>query len=53
MVNRHAMNIDVREYLRTNPISVHELTMSNRGNDCFLVFDQVDGQGRSNYSAWT
>ena len=38
MVNRLAMNIDVREYLRINPISVHELTLSGDGKDCFLYF---------------
>ena len=32
------MNIDVREYLRINPISVHELSLSDNGNDCFLFF---------------
>ena len=32
------MNIDVREYLRINPISVHELSLSSNGNDCFLFF---------------
>lgn len=38
MVNSITMNIDVREYLRINPISVHELTLSDNGNDCFLFF---------------
>lgn len=39
------MNIDVREYLRINPISVHDLTLSEDGKDCFLVFGNavVDG----------
>ena len=37
------MNIDVREYLRINPISVHELTLSGDGKDCFLYFP-ADGQ---------
>ena len=32
------MNIDVREYLRINPISVHDLTLSDNGDDCFLFF---------------
>ena len=32
------MNIDVREYLRVNPISVHELSLSSNDNDCFLFF---------------
>lgn len=38
MVNSFTMNIDVREYLRINPISVHELTLSGDGKDCFLYF---------------
>ena len=38
------MNIDVREYLRINPISVHELTLSGDGKDCFLYFPE-DGEG--------
>ena len=38
MVNTFTMNIDVREYLRINPISVHELTLSGDGKDCFLYF---------------
>lgn len=38
MVNRDTMNIDVREYLRINPISVHDLTLSDNGDDCFLFF---------------
>ena len=38
MVNSITMNIDVREYLRINPISVHELSLSDNGNDCFLFF---------------
>ena len=38
MVNTFTMNIDVREYLRINPISVHELTLSGEGKDCFLLF---------------
>ena len=32
------MNIDIREYLRINPISVHELTLSGDERDCFLLF---------------
>ena len=32
------MNIDIREYLRINPISVHDLTLSDKDTDCFLVF---------------
>ena len=45
------MNIDVREYLRINPISVHELTLSDNGNDCFLFFPTtVDTRG---YRAFT
>ena len=32
------MNIDIREYLRINPISVHELTLSDNPLDCFLTF---------------
>ena len=38
MVNSITMNIDVREYLRINPISVHELTLSDDDRDCFLFF---------------
>ena len=38
MVNTYAMNIDIREYLRINPISVHELTLSDNPLDCFLTF---------------
>ena len=38
MVNSSTMNIDVREYLRINPISVHELTLSGDAKDCFLYF---------------
>ena len=38
------MNIDVREYLRINPISVHEPTLSGNGRDCFLYFPD-DGMG--------
>ena len=37
------MNIDVREYLRINPISVHELTLSDDGSDCFLLFPNDEG----------
>ena len=43
MVNSSTMNVDVREYLRINPISVHELTLSDSSSDCFLVFDQEGG----------
>ena len=32
------MNIDVREYLRINPISVLDLSLSSNDNDCFLFF---------------
>lgn len=45
MVNRFAMNIDVREYLRINPISVHELTLSDNDNDCFLLFSNIQDDG--------
>jgi hypothetical protein len=38
------MNIDVREYLRINPISVHELTLSDNDNDCFLFFPNENSQ---------
>ena len=34
------MNIDIREYLRTNPISSYELTISSNGLDGFLRFYQ-------------
>jgi hypothetical protein len=38
------MNVDVREYLRINPISVHELTLSGDAKDCFLLFkEKVNG----------
>lgn len=49
MVNSSTMNIDVREYLRINPISVHEPTLSGDGKDCFLVFptDDTDDTGYS------
>lgn len=40
MVNTIAMNIDIREYLRINPISAHPLTLSQDENDCFLYFNQ-------------
>jgi len=43
MVNSHTMNIDVREYLRINPISVHEPTLSQEDTDCFMLF-QHNGQ---------
>lgn len=43
MVNRFTMNIDVREYLRINPISAHELTLSDNANDCFLFFLPTNG----------
>ena len=39
MVNTITMNIDVREYLRINPISVHPLTLSSLETDCFLYFN--------------
>lgn len=42
------MNIDVREYLRINPISVHDPTLSENGTDCFLVFPES-----GEYEAWT
>ena len=42
MVNTSIMNIDVREYLRINPISVHELTLSGDMKDCFLLFGEAD-----------
>ena len=45
MVNSSAMNIDVREYLRINPISVHDLSLSGNGQDCFLVFGNEIGNG--------
>ena len=43
MVNTFTMNIDVREYLRINPISVHDLTLSGDGKDCFLFFPEGEG----------
>lgn len=51
MVNSSTMNIDVREYLRINPISVHELTLSGDGKDCFLYFPKNDnGTGYDVYT---
>ena len=52
MVNTFTMNIDVREYLRINPISVHELTLSGDGKDCFLYFpnNNEDGTGYKVYT---
>ena len=47
------MNIDVREYLRINPISVHELTLSEDGIDCFLWFGQNDAGEKPNYYVHT
>jgi len=44
MVNISTMNIDVREYLRINPISVHELTISEDAKDCFLCFPGNDNE---------
>ena len=38
------MNIDVREYLRINPISVHDLTLSGDAKDCFLFFPHRSGE---------
>ena len=38
------MNIDVREYLRVNPISVHELSLSDNSTDCFLFFPNNSAQ---------
>lgn len=49
MVNSHAMNIDVREYLRTNPISVHNLTLSQDGKDCILIFLPVQANKTAPY----
>ena len=46
------MNIDVREYLRINPISVHELTLSGDGNDCFLYFPQ-NNEDNTGYEVYT
>ena len=43
MVNSSTMNIDVREYLRINPISVHDLTLSGDFKDCFLFFPTDNG----------
>lgn len=49
------MNIDVREYLRINPISVHDLTLSENGNDCFLFFckQKQNGEYYRDYYAKT
>lgn len=38
------MNIDVREYLRANPISVHELSLSDEDTDCFLFFPNTSAK---------
>ena len=53
MVNSITMNIDVREYLRINPISVHELTLSDDDNDCFLLFPNDDNYQTRGYKAFT
>ena len=47
------MNIDVREYLRINPISVHELSLSSNANDCFLFFSmQEEPRGYIAVTQW-
>lgn len=38
------MNINIREYLRINPISVHNPTLSDCGSDCFLIFPNEEGE---------
>ena len=53
MVNSITMNIDVREYLRINPISVHELTLSDDDNDCFLFFPNDEDYQTRGYKAFT
>lgn len=55
MVNSFTMNIDVREYLRINPISVHELTLSGDAKDCFLYFPPIDKlhENSSGYKVYT
>ena len=53
MVNSITMNIDVREYLRINPISVHELTLSDDDNDCFLLFPNDEDYQTRGYKAFT
>ena len=51
MVNSSTMNVDVREYLRINPISVHELTLSGDAKDCFLLLrEHVEGETREECS---
>ena len=55
MVNKLAMNLDIREYLRINPISVHPLTLSDDETDCFLYFNE-DGkpyESGNSYIAYT
>ena len=47
------MNIDVREYLRINPISVHELTLSQSPTDCFLFFKDNGPNAKSSYMVCT
>ena len=51
MVNIVTMNLDVREYLRINPISVHDLTLSDNDSDCFLFFPST--QYQRGYKAFT
>ena len=52
MVNSSTMNIDVREYLRINPISVHDLTLSGDFKDCFLFFP-TDNESEGGYNVYT
>lgn len=40
------MNIDVREYLRINPISAHELSISDAGDDGFMYFYDEFGENK-------
>lgn len=53
------MNIDVREYLRINPISVHDLTLSGDAKDCFLFFphrigeENTEGYKAEGYNVYT
>ncbi len=47
------MNIDIREYLRINPISVHEPTLSGNDMDCFLLFPEDGEKEEEGYMAKT
>lgn len=46
IVNSPTMNIDVREYIRINPISAHELSISDAGDDGFMYFYDEVGENK-------